>query len=117
MNSKSQVEQTAVVAPESGPPLAERTSATGLTRAQLRNLSVEHAAIAMQLSPRQLDLVLCLGRGFKDIDIARRTGLTLNTVRSYMRDLARETGMTRLGLAVLGYRLTGQERIEWQAAA
>ncbi len=42
---------------------------------------------AMRLSPRQLDVVKCLFRGFGDKQIANHLGIAVSTVRAYMSKL------------------------------
>lgn len=110
------MEQTAVAASQPDPPLPGNS---GAVRAgmQLHALSVEHAAIVTQLEARQLDLVMHLGRGARDREIVRSMGMSIGLVRRELRVLMGATRMSRLSLAVLGYRLAGQERVEWQQAA
>jgi DNA-binding CsgD family transcriptional regulator len=77
-------------------------------RPQLRYLSVQHAAIAMKLTPREMDVVLQLGRGASATQLSRNLGISQLTGASYVRDLKEKLRMTRLELAVMGYSLLGQ---------
>jgi DNA-binding NarL/FixJ family response regulator len=112
----SQVEQTAVAASQPEPPQSANTDAA-LAGVQLRNLSIEHAAILTQLSPRELQVVQCLGRGLTDAEIATELAVPIHTVRHWRKQLTDRTRMDRLNLAVLGYHLLGQETIHWREAA
>ena len=113
----SQLEQAAAVAPPARQTPSATHADTGAPAAQLRNLSVEHAAIALKLSRREREIVLCLGRGMSDKEMATSLVLAKETIRAYVSTLYEKTRMTRLSLAVLGYQLRGQENIEWKTAA
>lgn len=77
-------------------------------RPQLRYLSVQHAAIAIKLSPREMDVVLQLGRGASAGQLAHNLGISPLTGATYVRDLKKKLRMSRLEMAVLGYALLGQ---------
>jgi DNA-binding CsgD family transcriptional regulator len=70
--------------------------------------SVEYAALVLSRAPRELRVIECLGSGLRNDVIARHMGRSPKTVKSHLRDLTRRTGMTRLSLAVMGYRLLVQ---------
>jgi DNA-binding NarL/FixJ family response regulator len=74
-------------------------------RPQLQLWSVEHAAIALALPARYLWLVLELGKGRANRDIARRLRIDESGVVHLVRDLKQLTRMSRLSLAVMGYLL------------
>ena len=48
---------------------------------------------AMSLSPRQVDVVKCVFRGFADKQTARHLGLKINTVRDYMGRIYLKVGV------------------------
>jgi DNA-binding CsgD family transcriptional regulator len=77
-------------------------------RTQLRHLSIEHAAIAIELTPREMDVVTQLGTGASNSQLSRRLGISPLTGAGYIRDLKHKLRMSRLELAVLGYQLQGQ---------
>jgi DNA-binding NarL/FixJ family response regulator len=62
----------------------------------------------MVLTPRQLDVVLAMGQGLRVREIATRFHITRSTAATYIRDLERDTGMSWISLAVMGYCLAGQ---------
>src|ERR1044072_5979601 len=99
----SQVEQTAVDASQPDPRSAARPVPV-LAGVQLRNLSIEHAAIAIEVSDEDRSFVIALAKGMR---------LPSNRVTA----LKKRTRMSRVQLAVLGYQLSAQERIDWKAAA
>lgn len=75
--------------------------------AQLRHLSVEHAALLMELKASDIQLLEHLGRGRRASEIARRTCVSVNTVMNRITKLQVKTRMSFLQLAVLGYQLLG----------
>src|ERR1035437_2379172 len=77
-------------------------------RPQLRMSSVEYAALVLSLAPRELRVIECLVLGMRNGAMGRHMGRSPKTVKSHLRDVTRRTGMTRLSLAVMGYRLLGQ---------
>src|ERR1044071_3314089 len=97
LTGNSRVEQTAVAAPQQEAPLSANTDAA-LAGVQLRNLSIEHAAIVTQLSPRELQVVQCLGRGLTDAEIAAELRAPIHTVRHWRKQLTVRTRMDRLNL-------------------
>lgn len=101
-------EQATVPLAAAGPehaPLRETHRSHVPTPAQLRELSLEHAAIALMLSFREHELVIRLGRGLRDREIGEELGLSANTVQCYVQALMNRTALTRLSLAILGYEL------------
>lgn len=78
-----------------------------MEQAQLRHLSVEHAAILMELKLSDLQLLQHLARGRSMREIARRARISTSTVSYRLRHLQAKTRMSTLQLAVLGYQLLG----------
>jgi DNA-binding CsgD family transcriptional regulator len=70
-------------------------------------LSRRRAEAAVQgLSPRERDVMLALGRGLTDKQIARELGVAVTSVRTYLARLQDKTGATRrAGLAAWAARL------------
>jgi DNA-binding CsgD family transcriptional regulator len=62
-----------------------------------------------KITPRQRAIVLLLQRDLSDRDIALEMGLRPQTVKTYMKDLRRRTGLKRCGLAIAGYLLAQKE--------
>lgn len=98
---------TAAHAAGAGPPAGALRPAS-LARPQLQMLSVEHAALALALPLGDLRLIECLGSGLGTGAIARRMGRSPKTIKTRLQRLMQRTAMTRLSLAVMGYRLLGQ---------
>src|SRR5690606_32816962 len=52
------------------------------------------------LSPRESDVLRMISLGLTNEDIVKRTGLSPNTVKSYIRNAYRKAGLTRRSEAV-----------------
>lgn len=59
----------------------------------------------LELSPVYRDLLLALGRGWSNKEMAWRFGKTVGTVKVQLSVLAQRSGLSRLQLAVLGSRM------------
>lgn len=102
-----QLQQPAGVAGGSIVPSADLHSACDRLP-RLHSLSVEHAAIALNITRQDLQLVTLLGLGLSDREIARRMAVSMGATKMRLRSLRDRTRMSRLSLAVLGYQLSGQ---------
>ncbi len=91
------------LAPPDAPPAQSPGDTSG--RGRLHLLSVEHQAMALALTPKQLRLVLMLGRDRTDRQIAYGLSVSPHSVSMVLAHVRRLTGMSRLGLAVMGYLL------------
>lgn len=58
-----------------------------------------------QLRPRDIDILLCLGRGLCDKEIATELGIGCNTVKTYVLRIRKKTNLCRIKLAIYGKRL------------
>jgi DNA-binding CsgD family transcriptional regulator len=107
MKSLKKLQQTAVDAVQDESPLEVETTSPIRLGPRL-HLSVEHAAIAQELTEREMHFVLCLGRGMEVKEIAKKLGITEGGVFYHLNGLRRKTRMSRHSLGIMGYALLGQ---------
>jgi DNA-binding NarL/FixJ family response regulator len=85
------------------------------------SLSVEHTALSLSLTTHEYAVLIGLGRGLGDAQIACKGNLTLRYVSRAVRRLRHRFGepgepVSRLWLAVMGYQLAGCYGADQRAA-
>lgn len=58
-----------------------------------------------QLTPRETSLLICLGKGLRDKEIATELSLTSHTVTIYIYRMSQKFGLNRHQLCIKGNRI------------
>ncbi len=80
----------------------------GLALVERRRSRVDDKQLLMRVTPREREVLLLLAHGNRRDEIARRLGLSPNTIRTHIGSLMRKLGVhTEVAAAALGRRLFG----------
>jgi DNA-binding NarL/FixJ family response regulator len=84
--------------------LAAFPLATG-NKSAISDTGVLHSSVMQQITPREKDIILLVGRGFTNRRIATQLNLSERTVHSHLASIFQKLDVTnRLELALLAYR-------------